>query len=249
MLGCQNIPNNALKADPAKSLQAHTQLAAEYIKSADYDAASRELDTALGLNARDAYANMMMGVLLQNEGSPANIAKAERYFKMAIAVEPKNAQIRNNYGTYLYQTGRYNEALAQLEIAGSTLGYDQRYTALESKGRTYMKLGDLTHAESAFQQALNVNPASYIAMIELAEIKYLGNSIPAATQLYHQAVTLIGEKNLDSHALWIGIRIARANGNSLERQVLVNQLRALYPSSLEYQRYLQLQYSTEVVWK
>ncbi|SSQ43106.1 type 4 fimbrial biogenesis protein [Acinetobacter baumannii] len=32
-------------------------------------------------------------------------------------------------------------------------------------------------------------------------------------------------------------------------QVLVNQLRALFPESPEYQRYLQLQYSTEAVWK
>ncbi len=48
---------------------------------------------------------------------------------------------------------------------------------------------------------------------------------------------------------WIGIRIARANGDQLGMQVLVNQLRALFPESPEYQRYLQLQYSTEAVWK
>lgn len=249
MVGCQTVENHALKADPEKAVQVRTQLATEYIKSGDYDAASRELDTALQLNSADANANMMMGILLQNEGSQSNIVKAEHYFKRAVAAEPSNAQIRNNYGTYLYQTARYNEALQQFEIAGSTLGYDQRYTAWENKGRVYMKLGDTKNAEIAFEQALHVNPSSYVSMIELAEMNYLRNSMANATKLYQQGVSLIGEKNLNSRVLWIGIRIARGNGHSLESQVLVNQLRALYPSSLEYQRYLQLQYSTEVVWK
>lgn len=60
---------------------------------------------------------------------------------------------------------------------------------------------------------------------------------------------LWGKKNQGARALWIGIRLARANGDQLGTQVLVNQLRALFPNSQEYQRYLQLQYSTEAVWK
>ncbi|MGM7310808.1 type IV pilus biogenesis/stability protein PilW, partial [Acinetobacter baumannii] len=44
-------------------------------------------------------------------------------------------------------------------------------------------------------------------------------------------------------------RQARANADKMGMQVLVNQLRALFPESPEYQRYLQLQYSTEAVWK
>ena len=86
-------------------------------------------------------------------------------------------------------------------------------------------------------------------MIELAEIYYLRQDIPAATKFYEQSVQLVGQNNQNARALWIGIRIARANGHSLQTQVLANQLRALYPDSPEYQRYLQLQYSTEAVWK
>ena len=52
-----------------------------------------------------------------------------------------------------------------------------------------------------------------------------------------------------ARALWIGLRVARANADKMGMQVLVNQLRALFPESPEYQRYLQLQYSTEAVWK
>ena len=238
-----------VKKDPEKAVKVRTQLAAEYIKSGDLDSAKRTLDQALEMNSRDSAANMMMGILLQQEGSKVSMDKADAYFKRAISADPKNAQARNNYGTYLYQIERYNDAIEQLNVAGTTLGYDQRYKALENVGRIYLKLGDMANAEKSFKQALQVNRDSYISMLELSEIFYLKQQTAAATQLYEQFVRGVGQKNQGARALWIGIRNARANSDTMGMQALVNQLRALFPESPEYQRYLQLQYSTEAVWK
>ncbi len=238
-----------VKKDPEKAVKVRTQLAAEYIKSGDLDSAKRTLDQALEMNSRDSAANMMMGILLQQEGSKVSMDKADTYFKRAISADPKNAQARNNYGTYLYQIERYNDAIEQLNVAGTTLGYDQRYKAMENVGRIYLKLGDMANAEKSFKQALQVNRDSYISMLELSEIFYLKQQTPAATQLYEQFVRGVGQKNQGARALWIGIRNARANSDTMGMQALVNQLRALFPESPEYQRYLQLQYSTEAVWK
>ncbi|MBI1451620.1 MULTISPECIES: type IV pilus biogenesis/stability protein PilW [Acinetobacter] len=254
MAGCQttgtnNLGGGVLKKDPEKAAKVRTQMAAEYIKSGDLDTAKRELDQALEANSRDAQANMMMGVLLQQEGSATNIQKADAFFKRALSSEPKNAQVRNNYGTYLYQVERYNDALEQLNIAGSTLGYDQRARALENAGRIYLKLGDVANAEKTFKQALQANRDSYVSMLELAEIFYLNQQTADATQMYERFVRTVGQNNQSARALWIGIRTARANKDDIGQQVLVNQLRALFPESPEYQRYLQLQYSTEAVWK
>ncbi|WP_445117005.1 type IV pilus biogenesis/stability protein PilW [Acinetobacter sp. WZC-1] len=250
ILGCQSTsPDTIVKKDPEKAAKVRTQLAAEYIRNGDLDAAKRALDQALASESRDSAANMMMGVLLQQEGSQPNMEKADGYFKRAISIDPQNAQARNNYGTYLYQVGRYNEAIEQLSVAGATLGYDQRFRALENLGRVYLKLGDVANAEKTFKQALQVNRDSVISMLELSEIFYLQRNIPAASQLYEQYVRLTGQKNQGAQALWTGMRIARANGDQMGMQVLVNQLRALFPGSQQYQRYLQLQYSTEAVWK
>ena len=244
--GCQTP---ATTKDPKKAVQVRTQLAAEYIKSGDLDAAKRSLDQALEVNSRDSMANMMMGVLLQQEGSAANLERAETYFKRAISEDPNNAQARNNYGTYLYQLKRYHDAIEQFAIAGATLGYDQRFRALENQGRIYVLLGDHANAEKSFKQALQANRDSYISMLELAEIFYLQQQIPAATQMYQQYVRTVGQTNQGARALWVGIRVARANSDRVGMQALVNQLRALFPDSSEYKRYLQLQYSTEAVWK
>ncbi|MFP6843492.1 MAG: type IV pilus biogenesis/stability protein PilW [Acinetobacter sp.] len=248
MAACQT-QSTLGKKDPEKAIRVRTQLAAEYIKTGDLDSAKRALDQALEIESRDSAANMMMGILLQQEGSKVSMDKADAYFKRAISADPKNAQARNNYGTYLYQTERYNEAIEQLNVAGTTLGYDQRFRALENVGRIYLKIGDVANAEKSFKQALQANRDSYISMLELSEIFYLKQQTAAATQLYEQFARGVGQKNQGARALWIGIRIARANSDKMGMQVLVNQLRALFPESPEYQRYLQLQYSTEAVWK
>jgi hypothetical protein len=66
-------------------------------------------------------------------------------------------------------------------------------------------------------------------MLELAEIFYLRQQFALATEAYGDYVRLVGDKNQSAHGLWIGIRIARANGDNMSKQVLVNQLRALFP--------------------
>ena len=244
--GCQS---SGLKKDPEKAMQVRTQLAAEYLKSGDLDAAKRALDLALENGSRDPAANMMMGILLQQEGSDINLKKADSYFKRALSADSKDAQIRNNYGTYLFQMQRYPEAVEHLSIAGATLGYNQRFRALENLGRVYLRMDDVANAEKAFRQALGINRDSSIALLELAELLYLRGEATDATYVYQQYVRSVGQKNQGARALWIGIRTARANNDDLGRQALVNQLRALFPESQEYQRYLQLQYSTEAVWK
>src|SRR5690606_16348608 len=86
-------------------------------------------------------------------------------------------------------------AIEQFQIAGATLGYDQRFRALENMGRIYLKLGDTANAEKSFKQALQANRDSYISMLELAEIFYLNQQFPAATQMYQQFVRGVGQKN------------------------------------------------------
>lgn len=86
---CQTTAPTLGQKDPEKAVQVRTQLAAEYLKNGDLDSAKRALDQALESDSRDSTANMMMGVLLQQEGSKLNLEKADAYFKRAIAADPK----------------------------------------------------------------------------------------------------------------------------------------------------------------
>lgn len=249
LVACQTSSPNKLSKDPQKAVESRTKLAAQHIRNGDLDSAKKALDQALKTDSRSVEAHIMMGVLLQAEGSQPNLEQAEYHYKRAIALDSKNPRARNNYGGYLYQRQRYNDAIEQLNIAGSTLGYDQRGLALQNLGRTYLKLNDLENAERYLKQAIQVDRTAYLAMIELAELFYLSQRHKEARQAYEMFVRTVGQKNQDAAALWTGLRIARANDDQIGMQVLVNQLRGLYPNSVEYKRYLKLQYTTEAVWK
>ncbi|TXJ08826.1 MAG: type IV pilus biogenesis/stability protein PilW [Acinetobacter sp.] len=248
---CQTTSSTSTlgEKNPDRAAKLRTQLAAEYIRTNDLDKAKNELDQALSIDSRSVDANLMMGVLLQKEGSPSNLKKAEDYFKRAVALDNKAAQVRNNYGTYLFQLERYQDAVEQFQIASVTLGYEQRYAALENLGRTYLKLNDTAKAEHAFMQALQINRDAVIARIELAELLYMQEKFTLAGQMYEDYVRYTGQSNQGARALWIGVRLARARHDDIGMKVLINQLRAQFPDSPEYKRYLQLQQSSEAVWK
>lgn len=177
--GCQSTPNNDLSGiapyqtstrpsgnrnlDQQEIARVRTSLAAQYIRKNELDTAQRQLEKAFSADSRYAPAYDMMGVLLQQEGSRINLAKADQYFKKAIALDKDFVQAHNNYGVYLSQMKRYREAAEQFEIAGASLGYEGRIGALENLGRTYLQLGDNSAAAKAFLRALDGNRNSIIA--------------------------------------------------------------------------------------
>lgn len=225
-------PKN-MSSDPKEVAKVRTAIASQFIRDHQLDDAKRQLERALEADKNYAPAYDMMGVLLQQEGSPINLQKAEGYFKQAIQLNPEFTQAHNNYGVYLSQMKRYNEALKQFEIAGSTLGYEGRPSALENLGRTALKLNQTELATQSFMKALDANRQSVIARIELTDIFIKQGKYQNAQMLHDDVVLLLGEKNTGARVNLQGIKLARAYGNGAEQQRLTQQLFDLYPVSDE----------------
>ncbi|WP_228254788.1 type IV pilus biogenesis/stability protein PilW [Aquirhabdus parva] len=248
LTGCQSTvsePGSMMKAaqsppNPEAAARARTAMAAEYIKSGDLDAAQRSLAIALKTEPRLPEANNMMGVLLQQEGSEPNQIKAEEYFKKAIALKDDFAQARNNYGVFLSSRKRYAEAYTQFELAGSQLGYTERYAALENLGLTAEVLGKPAEAQQAFTQALQANRNSLVARFELAQIFLGQNRVQAARSLYDEYLQLLGGQPQSARSLWLGMRIAHQTQDMGRLQSLAERLQLSYPNSPEYQHYNEL---------
>jgi len=248
LIGCQSVPNtdalgntryqtstqpsNKRNLDKKEIARVRTALAAQYIRENKLDAAQQQLEKAFAADSRYAPAYDMMGVLLQQEGSAINLAKADEYFKKAIAIDKDFDQVRNNYGVYLSQMKRYSEAAAQFEIAGSALGYDGRIGALENLGRTYLKLNNKAAATKAFIRAIEGNRNSLIAHIELVDLLLEQNRVPQAQQLYDETLQLVQDKN-SPRLLLQGIKLAAAQKDIVTRQKLSQQLLSAYPLSDE----------------
>lgn len=216
--------------------EVRTQLAAQYIGERKLDEAKRQLETALQSNNRYAPAYEMMGVLLQTEGSPSNLAKADEYFRRALSLDSSSMKTRNNYGVYLAQIGKHREAIAQFEVAGSALGYEGRAKALENLGMSYMKIGQSAKAKQAFIRAMDADNNTAIARIELINIFLAeGNSL-LAKQLYDELTVMAGTRQLPAEIMLQGIKIAVLQGNQTLQQQLSQKLLSVHPLSDEAKR-------------
>ena len=200
MLGCQSVsyPNTPLGANSAYSggqaneiADIRTQMAAQYLQHNQLDDAKLQLEKALAANERYAPAYDMMGVLLQTEGSALNVAKAESYFRQAITLQPQLMKARNNYGVYLAQLGRYDEALIQFEIAGTALGYEGRIKALENLGVTALKVDNYELATDIFVRILERDRNNLLAHLELVDLLIMSNQWQQAKTLYAEMLTLV----------------------------------------------------------
>ena len=190
-----------------------------------------------------------MGVLLQQEGSRINLAKADQYFKKAIALDKDFVQAHNNYGVYLSQMKRYREAAEQFEIAGASLGYEGRIGALENLGRTYLQLGDNSAAAKAFLRALDGNRNSIIAHIELVDLLLEQQRVPQAQRLYDETLILVQGQGISPRLLLQGIKLAAAQNNITTRQQLAQQLLSAYPLSDEAKQLKTWLNNPEAPWK
>lgn len=215
--------------------QARTALAGQYINQRQLDAAKRQLDEAIEAQPNYAPAYDMMGNLLKIEGSPSNIANAEKYFKKAISLDPDFIQARNNYGVYLSELGRHQEAIEQFNIAGSTLGYHNRAGALENLGLTYLKMNNPKAAEMAFNKAIETESATVTAKMEMIDIligrheslkaKAYFNDLKTMAQLHNQP--------MPSRLLYQGVRLGILQNDRQEIQRLSSQLLSQHPLSDE----------------
>lgn len=215
-----------------------TELAAQYIRERKLDAAQRQLEDAFKADSRYAPAYDMMGNLLRSEGSPHNLKRADEYFKKAISIDPNFTQARNNYGVYLSEQGRHKEAIEQFSIAGATLGYEGRVASLENLGLTYLKIRDEKSAEAAFMRALDADPSTVQARIEMTDIMINQRRTLQAKEYFDgvRALYQMHGEPMPPRLLLQGIRLAIAQNNPQERQRLSTELLSQHPLSDEAKR-------------
>ncbi|GAB1261034.1 type IV pilus biogenesis/stability protein PilW [Aurantivibrio plasticivorans] len=220
-----------LEVDEKKAIQSYVDLGLNYIRVGNRDSARRSLQKALELDKRSSPANEGMALLYQLEGEKE---VAEDYFKKAIRYDSDNSRARNNYGSFLYEHDRYDEAYEQFEEASKDLSYTQRPYALTNLGRTAAAMGNEERAEAAFRHALSLNSKLPIALVELADITYKNRNYSEAKKLIDQ----YGKVTRHSpRTLWLGIRIERTFGNRDKEASYALQLKSLHPYSKEYLEY------------
>lgn len=205
------------------------ELAAAYYSGGQYDVAMEEIDKALVIQPRSADGNLLKGMIYDRQG---NSSVALDYIRKAMTYKPGDGNYIHNYGVALCVNKNYAEGIKYLQQAVAAPGYQRVANSWAAMGTCYAQAGDFVQAEGALRQALEVEPRNGFALAQLANFMYKKNDPIAARQYFNQLGPVT---DLSASTLWLGIRIARKQGDALYGNQLAKLLRDNYPSSPECQ--------------
>ena len=187
---------------------------------------------ALELDRNDPDTNAALALVFQAE---MEFALAEQAFRTALNGRPGDARILNNYGSFLFQRQRYQEASEQFQKAAADNLYPERSRVYENLGITSLELGQRETGRQQLEKALRLNPRQPRALLEMAEMAYQDKQYVTARDFYDRFSLLSGQ---NARSLLLGARLASVFDERTPTANYGQQLKRLYPGTPEYQQYL-----------
>lgn len=215
--------------DPRNRAKVHTELASLYYGRGSMAVALEELRTAVAADSNYALAYSMFGLvyadLKENQ-------LAQQNFERALRLAPTDPDINHNYGWFLCQSKRENEAIKYFMQAVRNPLYVAPWRSYSAAGVCAMRTNNLKDAEGYFLIALKQEPNDSGSLLSLGEIRYRQGNLEEARRLVSR-LNKVTEPTAES--LWLGLRIERKLGERVAENNLANQLRRRFPGSREYQ--------------
>jgi len=216
--------------------KAHTDLAAAYYELGNVGVALEEVRIAIAADANYAPAYNVQGLVnmdLRENGV------AEASFQRGLKLAPQDPDLNHNYGWFLCQTGREDQALGWFMNAVRNPLYPTPAKSFAAAGRCLQKR-DPAEAMKYFDRALRLDPNNLQAMLPYAELLYRRGQLQQARELVGRFNKLLPEPTAES--LWLALRIERKRGDRLAETSFATQLRRRYSNSSEFQSLLRGDY-------
>jgi tetratricopeptide (TPR) repeat protein len=125
------------------------------------------------------------------ESKQEHYAEAIRFYKQAMALNPKMPGLRLNLGLALFKAGDYRETIADLDPLLKAQPDDQRLTILI--GMSKYGLGHFAEASPLLKQASDRDPGNLTLLLTLAHSCLLSNQYPCVVDAYHRLISLNAE--------------------------------------------------------
>lgn len=210
---------------------AYIELGIGYLKQGATERAKVPLKKALELDPSNADANAALALVFQTEMEPE---LADQHYRKALSSR-SDPRILNNYGTFLYDQGRYKDAYERFQQAAEDNLYPERSRVFENLGLTSLKMNNPAQAKQHFDKALRLNRQQPRALLEMAELSFDEKQFVPARD-YYQRYSQIAPQT--ARSLLLGSRLATIFEDRDQAASLGLQLKRLYPGTPEYQQYL-----------
>lgn len=231
--GCVSSGNHPLDTRQGRmeARDAYIQLGLAYLQRGQTEQARIPLKNALALDADSAEAHAALAMVFQAEQEEA---LADQAYRKALSHAPDDTRVLNNYGGFLYQQQRYQEARRQWLKACDDALYPGRSGIFENLGHLSLRLNDRHQAKIYFEKSLRLSRQQPNVAFELAELAFHERKYQQA-QAYFAIFSRSGRQ--DARSLLLGIRLGRIFE---DRDTVVSyalQLKSFYPESSEYQEF------------
>ncbi|PIF73390.1 type IV pilus assembly protein PilF [Variovorax sp. 54] len=207
------------------------ELAAGYFEQGQTSVALEELKQVLAIDPGYADAYNLRGVVYMRL---EDAAQAEDSFRRAVAINPRDANTRHNYGWLLCQQSRYGDAAQQFAAALAVPSYTDRAKTLMTQGVCELKAGQRQQAERSLLQAYELDAGNPVVGFNLASVLAQREEWSRA-QFYVRRVN--NSPSANAETLWLGIKIERQLNNREAVAQLGGQLQRRFPQSREAMAY------------
>ncbi len=229
LTGCSNVQKTIIQRE--KFENKNIQLASQYLSIKKPLQAIARLNKVLTINPNSARAYGLLGVIYQQQ---EEYLLSQQSFMKALHLTPKDSGIRNNYGTLLYVTGKYNDALKQFYLVSKDVYYENRDQVFKNIGATYLKMSEVKQAVGYYKHALRLNPRLSDVSLKLSELLYKTKDFQEAYHYYRDFVQY-GQQNVRS--LWLGIQLSHKLQMTEKLSFYGKLLKNKYRFSAEYSKY------------
>lgn len=223
-------------ARDSKAAEINVQLGLNYLQRGNYEIALEKLEKALQQDPNLPSAHNTVALLYQRLSV---LDKTEYHFKKAVSLQPTYSEAQNNYGVFLCQQKRYEEAEKRFLATLKNPLYRSSAQALENAGMCANRIPDQTLAESYFRKALQKNENLSKSLLQMAKLRFLDVDYEEAHS-YMKRYQTVGKWSASALFTAIQIENKRNNQNAVASYALL--LKANFPDSDEARQVKRGQY-------
>jgi type IV pilus assembly protein PilF len=216
------------ETDASKRAGVRMELAAAYFGRGQMTTALDQVKLAIAASPNLSEAYNLRGLIYANLGDER---LAEESFRRALQINPRDADVMQNFGYYLCQKKRFPESNAMFEQALAIPQYRDAPRTLLTQGVCQAQAGQLPQAEATLLRSYQLDPGNPSTAVNLSEVLYKRSDFERARFYVRRVNTQPDVAN--AQTLWLAARIEHRLGNERAVQEFGGQLRGRFPESRE----------------
>lgn len=157
------------ETETQKAVISNTSLGLEYMERGQYEVALSKLKKAVNQDPNYAPAQTVLAVLYERIGEKE---LAGKHYKKAYEASPRDGDVNNNYGVYLCQNGKPDQAILHFLAALDDPFYNSPSVALTNAGSCALGEGDYVRADEYLRSALKIEPDFPDALMNMSRLTF-----------------------------------------------------------------------------